>query len=86
MEVKIVKKKASIDEITVACFSLTLVFIILAWQNQSTLLGVIALASLSINLFIEAWKEWKKGHSFFFSQFILRGIGILGIMALILFL
>ncbi|QGH36399.1 hypothetical protein GI584_21160 [Gracilibacillus salitolerans] len=77
-----VNKKATIDEISVACFSITLVFVILAWRNGSTLLGMIALACLSINLFIEAWKEWKKGHSFFFSQFVLRGIGIIGIMVL----
>ncbi|MGN8647938.1 hypothetical protein ACTNEO_05285 [Gracilibacillus sp. HCP3S3_G5_1] len=78
------KKKATIDEITVACFSLTLVLIVLAWQHGSVVLGKIALVSLSINLFLEAWKERKKGHAIFFSQFLFRGIGIIGIMTLLL--
>ncbi|SFM17724.1 hypothetical protein SAMN04487943_10981 [Gracilibacillus orientalis] len=74
-------RKATVDEITVACFSITLVFMVLAWQNGSVFLGMIALGCLSINLFIEAWKEWQKRHAVFFSQFVLRGIGIIVIMA-----
>ncbi|MGP4039512.1 hypothetical protein ACTWP4_06300 [Gracilibacillus sp. D59] len=77
--------KATIDEITVACFSITLVFTILAWHNGSIFLGMLALISLSVNLFIEAWKEWKKGHPVFFSQFLFRGIGIIAIITITFF-
>ncbi|WP_035722558.1 hypothetical protein [Gracilibacillus boraciitolerans] len=70
-------KRASIDEITVTFFSITLVVIVLAWQTGSFPLYLLALFSLSVNLFIEAYKERKRGgNNFFFSQQLLRGISL----------
>ncbi|SHM63824.1 hypothetical protein [Gracilibacillus kekensis] len=78
--------KASIHEITIACFSITLLLILLAWRNNSLFLGTLALISLSGNLFIEAYKERKKGNRFFFSQYLLRGFALWAILILVFFI
>ncbi len=69
-------KKASINEVTITLFSITLAFIMIAWQMGSFLLYFLALASLSINIFMEAYKERKKGNVFFFSQHLIRGVSL----------
>ncbi|MDX8045053.1 hypothetical protein SH601_03555 [Gracilibacillus sp. S3-1-1] len=77
------KKSATINEVTVAFLSLTLVLLTLAWKSGSLIIGILALISLSINFFIDGWKEHKKGQSFFFAQSISRGIGIIGILTIV---
>ncbi len=78
--------KATIHEITIASFSITLVFTVLAWRSNSILFGLLALISLSGNLFIEAYKERKQGNHFFFSQYLLRGIAVWAILILVFFI
>lgn len=70
------ENKATIHEVTAACFSITLLFVVLAWQFEVFLLWIMALFGLCINLWIEAFKEWEKGNKYFFSQQLLRGVGL----------
>ncbi|WP_066188179.1 hypothetical protein [Gracilibacillus timonensis] len=78
--------KATIDDIHIACFCMTLALIMIAWVYSSMLLAMIALTSLSINLFIDAFKEWRQGNTYFFSQSLVRGLGLIGTILLILFI
>ncbi|UOQ50204.1 hypothetical protein MUN88_09170 [Gracilibacillus caseinilyticus] len=79
-------KKAETHEVMISFFCISLALIVLAWQYHSVLLWVLALTSLSVNFFMEAFKEWKLGRPpLFFSQQLFRGLGLLGIAILLFF-
>ncbi|KAB8127145.1 hypothetical protein F9U64_18280 [Gracilibacillus oryzae] len=79
------KQKANINDIATSFIILTIPFLFVGWQLQSSILLFCSFLMIAAILVLEAVQAYLKNDKYAFSQQLLRGIGIILITCFFMF-